>query len=92
MAPKGKRLELNTYTNLVGYLNDFFKSFEVSIDNNSWVDLFGNETFNSSEDFTGKDDDRCGTISDFLVLSSSEFDHRFGSWMLDIDLKKRNLG
>ena len=33
-----------------------------------------------------KNDNRRGTITDFLVLSSGDFDHGFGSWMFHSDL------
>ena len=83
-----KKIKRRTYTNLLGNLDDFFKSSEISIDNDGWMDVFFKETFDGGEDLTSKDDDRCGTITDFLILSSCEFNHRFGSWMLDINFSE----
>ena len=83
-----KKIKRRTYTNLLGNLDDFFKGSEISIDNDGWMDVFLKETLDGGENLTSKDDNRCGTITDFFVLSSSEFNHRFGSWMLDIDFSE----
>ena len=83
-----KKIKRRTYTNLLGNLDDFFKSSEISIDNDGRMDVFLKETFDGGEDLTSKDDDRCGTITDLLILSSCEFNHGFGSWMLNINFSE----
>ena len=88
MAPKEEEpFQIYTYADLVGNLNDFLKSSEICVNNDSWVNFLLNETLNCWENFTGKDNNRCGTITDFLILSSSKLNHTLGSWMLDINLK-----
>jgi hypothetical protein len=49
------------------------------------VDFLIQETLDDGEDFTSKDDNRGGSITDFLILCSGELDHTLGGWMLDID-------
>jgi len=55
------------------------------------VDVLLKEAFDSCEDFTSKDDDRGGTITDFFVLGSGQLDHTLGGWMLDINFSQDSV-
>jgi hypothetical protein len=46
-----------TYTKFFGNFDDFVKCSEVSVNNNSWMNILIKERFNSREDFTSEDDD-----------------------------------
>lgn len=47
MAPKEEEpFQIYTYADLVGNLNDFLKSSEICVNNDSWVNFLLNETLN----------------------------------------------
>ena len=84
----GGKANSNTYTKVVGGLNDLVKSAEIGVDNDGGVDLLVEESLNSGEDLSSKDDDGGSSITDLFVLSSGELDHGLGSGVLHIDFSE----
>lgn len=76
-----------TYTEGFSNSDDFFEGFEVSTDDDSWVDFSLKETLDGGQKFSSQNDNRCGTITNLLILSSGQFDHTLGCWVSNINLK-----
>jgi len=52
------------------------------------MDFSIQEAFDSAQNFSSKDNDRGGSITDFFILGSGEFNHALGSRVGHIDLKR----
>jgi hypothetical protein len=83
-------LHVDFLANELAHLNNFVEATEVGIHNNSWVNVTLEEALNSAEDLTGEDNNRGGTITDFLILSTGKLNHRFGSGVVNVNLKARS--
>ena len=79
---------MNTYTKRISKFIKVVECLEIGANNHGWVDVSVQETFNCGEDLSCKNDDRGGTVSSLLVLSSAKLNHRLGSWVSDINLKE----
>jgi len=84
-------LKVDVGTNLVGDLDDLLKSLEVGVDNDGGMDVLFKETLDGGENLTGKDDDGSGTITDLLILGTSELNHGLGGGMLHINFTKNGI-
>ena len=45
-----------------------------------------NEALNCGHNLSGQNDDRGGSVTDLLILSTSKLDHALGCWVSNIDL------
>mmetsp|Transcript_24708 Transcript_24708/g.37781 ORF Transcript_24708/g.37781 Transcript_24708/m.37781 type:complete len:236 (-) Transcript_24708:356-1063(-) len=70
----------HTFTNIQCLL----KGSRVSLYNNRGVEHFCNEWLGEDEHFSSEDDDGGGTISDFFILGTRQFNHGFGSGLTDV--------
>ena len=78
-----------TYAHRASHTVEVVECFEVSSYDYSGVNITLQEALNSGENFTGQDNNRSGSIADFLILCSRQFDHGFGSGVSNINLKRR---
>ena len=79
----------NTYAHRTGHAVEVIESLEIGSHDDGRVDVSFQEALDGGEHFTGQDDNRSGSIADFLILSSGQFDHGFGCGMSNINLHKR---
>ena len=79
-----------TYAKFFGQLAELFESVEVGIDDHGGVDVSLEEALDGGENFTSENNNRSGTVTDFLILSTRQLDHTLGSGVSNIDLSKSN--
>ncbi len=53
-------------------------------DDNLWVDFLLNELFGDTEEFSSENNNRRGTVSDFLILNLGDVDENLCCWVADV--------
>jgi len=81
-------LKITLVSNFDGDFSDSLKALSaglsITLDDDLGVHALLDEGLSLFEELTGGDNDRCGTISDFIVLRLGNIDEGLGSWMNDI--------
>lgn len=76
---------------VIDNLQSVIECLVVGSHDNRRMDLVLDEWRSSLHQLSCQTNNRCSTITHFLVLCSSQFDHRLGSWVLAVDLSQDSI-
>jgi hypothetical protein len=60
------------------------------LDNNLWMNLSLDKLISFSQEFTSKDSDGGGTITNFFILSSGNINQNFSCWIVNVNWLKNS--